>query len=91
MLTPVEDDGESSCSEMLEAEATEDEKNFEKLKGAVSHLPKFTCPNAPALIYLPLCTYKYALSEMKWTYIPTPTHKHRLSFINAPLTIVVLL
>jgi proteasome activator subunit 4 len=32
MLTPVEDDGESSCSELLEAEAIEDEKKAEKLK-----------------------------------------------------------
>ena len=57
MLTPVEDDGESSCSEMLEAEATEDEKNFEKLKGAVR-----TRPNAPAIVHLPKYTFKVSLS-----------------------------
>ena len=29
MLTPVEDDGESSCSELLEPEAAEDERKAE--------------------------------------------------------------
>ena len=55
MLTPVEDDGESSCSEMLEAEATEDEKNFEKLKGAVG-------TRLPAIVHLPKYTFKVSLS-----------------------------
>lgn len=37
MLTPVEDDGESSCSEMLETEAVEDEKKAERFKKERAH------------------------------------------------------
>ena len=34
MLTPVEDDGESSCSEMLDNEAPDEERETEEDKSA---------------------------------------------------------
>ena len=45
MLTPVEDDGESSCSEMLDSEVPFEEREAEEDKSAERYLCLFSRQN----------------------------------------------